>query len=126
MKLRYVLELQEHLKPWRGLIVNALHFFKKELKKQQDFQAQTETLELQNRLRGKKIKRTCKFRLTTTKIFIAKPRYIERISGSPRETLWGTAREASGLVRGGNGGEAVMSSERERNGEAEQVRDNGD
>jgi hypothetical protein len=55
------------------------------LKKQQDFQAQTETLELQNRLRGKKIKRTCKFRLTTTKIFIAKPRYIERIRGSPRE-----------------------------------------
>jgi hypothetical protein len=55
------------------------------LKKQQDFQAQTETLELQNRLRGKKIKRTCKFRLTTTKISIAKPRYIERIRGSPRE-----------------------------------------
>jgi hypothetical protein len=61
------------------------------LKKQQDFQAQTETLELQNRLRGKKIKRTCKFRLTTTKIFIAKPRYIERIRGSPRER----EREAS-------------------------------
>ena len=54
MKLRYVLELQEHLKQWKGLIANALCFFKKELKKQQDFQAQTETLELQNRLRGKK------------------------------------------------------------------------
>ena len=47
MKLRYVLELQEG-------IANALYFFKKELKEQQDFQAQTETLELQNRLRGKK------------------------------------------------------------------------
>ena len=55
------------------------------MKKQQDFQAQTETLELQNRLKGKKIKRTYKFRLTTTKIFIAKPSYIERISGSHRE-----------------------------------------
>ena len=43
-----------HLKPWRGLIANALYFLKKELKKQQDFQAQTETLELQNGLRGKK------------------------------------------------------------------------
>ena len=36
------------------------------------------------------------------------------------------AREASGLVRSGNGGEAVMSSERERNGEAEQVKSDGD
>ena len=29
-------------------------------------------------------------------------------------------------MRGGNGGEAVMSSERERNGEAEQVKSDGD